>query len=82
MVNPDPEAALMLKLQEQVKWSHKNEVDNKIQCVPNTRKLCIARPTGNLAEVRAKLCPELLLKYPPLFCGLNTSVQVAKETGR
>jgi hypothetical protein len=34
------------------------------------------------AEVRAKLCPGLLLKYPPLFCGLKTSGQVAKETER
>jgi hypothetical protein len=43
-------------------------------------------PFGRLAtysaEVRAKLYPELLLKYPPLFCGLKTSVQVVKETER
>jgi hypothetical protein len=42
-------------------------------------------PLGRLAtsaEVHAKLHPELLLKYPPLFCGLKTSVHVVKETER
>jgi hypothetical protein len=34
------------------------------------------------AEVRAKLYPELLLKFPPLFCGLKTYVQVVTEAER
>jgi hypothetical protein len=54
-----------------------------IQSVPHTRKLCTARPTGDiLGRGTREVVSRTTTKIPALFCGLKTSVQVVKETER